>query len=562
VVIISSQFCQQSSGRTFFVTLNGLDTVGGVAGTTNTLCFPETKPDSPSAQSPGPCATIQNALQYARDGDSIQVDTGIYEICSTINVSKLVKITANNSRVILHSWDGSTVFHITTIGAALSTGGSGAPAGSTGVGASPSSSIPNFNQFAQIDGFAIGGATNPGAAAIFLDTDAYTAVTNNVLGGDPLTNPGQKCVNGQPAPNTAATGPIETFGNAESILLNSSDHPFIANNDILGSSIFQFSPQLAAGQSLTGFGVVTTECLGLGADSSDSVTLLNNLIARNTNAGVWLCSDGGGLHQIKSNVVRNNGRGVVLRAIDDTTIDANTITNDYQDGIVIYDASNNNTLTNNIIESNETPGAAGIRLGGFGAGLFPLATTLGTNTLLRNWVDVVITGARNTQLYGNTISADKDRTGILIQVGSQGAQGYTQPEGTYIGVSGQPPNKVISNGQCGSTAGCAIRLDQGVTTGVDATGTVGAAGTPVGPGPTLPPLTSSVSFNNFGLPPGADINTVLWHRPNDPSLGFINTGTNLFAAPPPTVGPTSAPTLTPATPTPVPTVAPNSTPTQ
>ncbi len=378
-----------------------------------------------------------------------------------------------------------------------------------------------------------------------------------MLGGDPLTNPQQTCdpATNLPKPNTAATGPIEIFGNAESILLNSSDHPFIANNDILGAAIFQFSPVLATGQVLTGFGIVTGECLGLGPDVSDSVTIINNLIARNVNAAIWLCSDGGGLHQIKANVVRNNGRGIVLRAIDDTTLDQNQITDDYQDAIVIYDASNNNTLSNNTIESNETPGAAGIRLGGFGAGLFPLATTLSGNTLLRNWVDVVITGARNTQLFGNTITADKNRTGILIQVGSQGAQAYTQPDGTFVGISGQTANKIISNGQCGATSGCAIRLDQGVTSNVDATGTFNPA-TAI-PGPTPPPTTSSVSFNNFGLPPGADINTVLWHRPNDPTLGFINTGTNLIPASP-VAGTTGVvATISPATPSPTPSPTPN-----
>src|SRR5579875_32325 len=548
--VLSSATCGQSAAaaqRTFFVATNGSDTVGGLP---NTQCSPETPTAGfpGSSISSGPCLTIQNALNYARDGDTIQVDTGIYEVCSTINVSKLVKITANGNRVILHSFTGDTVFHVTAVGAAPPSG-PGAPSGSTGVGASPSINVlGGFTQFAQIDGLAIGGATKPGAAAIVLDNDAYTAITNNVIGGDPIANPQFTCTNGKPQPllsNPQNAAP-ETFGNAEGIILANSDHPFIANNDILGAAIFSFSPILATGQVLTGFGIVTQECLGLGPDASDAVTLLNNLITRNVNAGIWLCSDGGGLHQIRSNVLRNNGRGLVLRAIDNTVIDSNTITGDYQDGIVIYDAANNNAITNNTIESHQTPGAAGIRLGDFGGGLFPLATTIGGNTLLRNWVDIVIAGARNTQLYGNTITADRDRTGILLQVGSTGAPAYTQPSGTVIGVAGQPPNKIISNGQCGATAGCAIRLDQGVTVNVDATGSGGASG---GAHP---------SPNNFGLPPGADVNTVLWHKPNDPGLGFINTGSNV-ATPTPTPSSTATPTPTPtATVSPTPTATPSS----
>ena len=507
--------------RTLTVSIGGEDVVNqDPTQPPNTICGPDLPTDVIATPTlPGPCLTIAHALQYARDGDTILVENGIFEICSTIEVTKLVTITAGSgvgpsnpvNKVVLHSFTGTTIFHVTAVGAPVGPGG--------------------LAQHASINGFNIGGAYQPAAAAIYLDNDAYTDVTNNVLGGDPLvSNPlftSNPCVAppaGAPAP---APPPTEIFGNAASIILGNSDHPNIANNSILGTAIFQFSPVLAVGSVLTGFGIVTSECLGLGTDASDGVTIASNLIDRNTNAAIWMCSDGGGLHQIKSNTVRNNGRGMVLRAIADSTLDSNTISNDYQDGIVIYDAASNNTISNDIIESHHTPGSAGIRLGDFGGGLYPLATVLTNNRLLRNWIGIDIAGARNTVGTGNTFTAEDIRTAILVQVGSQGATAFTQPTGTAF-----HQNQIIYNGSCAASQGCAIRLDSFVTVNVDATG------------------------NSFGLSPDADVNTVLWHKANDPSLGLICAGQTGLA--PGSCGP-AAPAAASPTATPSPTPGPSAT---
>jgi parallel beta-helix repeat protein len=536
--------------RTLTVSTAGFDLIA--PGVPNSVCGPDlTAGTAPTPLNPGPCFTIQNALFYARDGDTIVVESGIYEICTTITVDKLVNITAGasstpgNALVILHSFAGQTVFHVTAVG------GSGAPTSLSGASAPASGSTQvgpvGQSTHAAINGLAIGGAFLPAAAAIFLDNDGYTDVTNNVLGGEPLHNPaftGVPCVpNSNPLPSgfPASAPPgftlvpptpmakSEIFGNATNVILSNSDHPNISNNSILGSAIFQFSPVLAVGEVLTGFGIVTSECLGLQADASDSINMTNNLIDRNTNAGVWLCSDGGGLHNIKTNVVRNNGRGIVLRAIEDSTLDSNTVSNNFQDGIIVYDASTNNTISNNTIESHRTPGAAGIRIGDFGGGLYPLLTTLTGNKLLRNWIGLDIAGARSTIGTNNIITAEDIRTAVFIQVGSQGAPTITQPQGTVLHL-----NQIFFNGGCVSFQGCAIRLDNFVTVNVDAT------------------------QNNFGLPVDADVNTVLWHKPNDPTLGLISAGQpNQGAGPSPaatgTPFPCTGPNVPPgctATPTP------------
>ncbi|HEY7295357.1 MAG TPA: right-handed parallel beta-helix repeat-containing protein [Dehalococcoidia bacterium] len=517
------QTCPAASvlSRTLTVSTFGFDFIS--AGVPNSVCGPDLPTGAlPSTALPGPCLTIANALFYARDGDTILVEAGIYEVCNTIDVTKLVRITANGNKVILHSFLGTTVFHVTAVGASVG------PA-----------SISNH---AAIDGFAIGGAFQPAAAAIMLDADAFTDVTNNVLGGQTLNNPaftGAPCPPvGQPLPTGLKTptpvAKAQVFGNAAGIILSNSDHPNISNNSILGSSIFQFAPVLTTGNVLTGFGIVTAECLGLGSDASDGLTLSANLIDRNVNAALWLCSDGGGLHQIKGNAVRNNGRGVVLRGIADSLIDSNVISDDYQDAVVLYDASENNTISNNTIESSRTPGAAGIRLGGFGAALQPLATTVSGNKLLRNWIGLVVAGARNTVVTGNTITAEDIRTAVLLQVGSVGAIATTQPGGTQL-----HQNQIIYNGGCAATQGCAIRLDSYVSVDVDASG------------------------NSFGLPPDTDVNSVLWHKPNDPSLGFIRADQTIppIGNAPPGAAATPTPFFTPGPPTtPTPTATASSTP--
>jgi parallel beta-helix repeat protein len=435
-----------------------------------------------------------------------------------------------SSKVLLHSFSGQPVFHVTAAGAAgitsgtTTSGGSsvtpasgalgaGTTVGATGVSVTTNATAPatgvgpaSVSQFAVINGFAIGGALLPGAAGIFLDNDGYTAVTNNVLGGADVTNPaytGAPCAAGTTKPLPPGQGftppapvaKVEPFGNAAGVLLQNSDHPNIVNNDIRGSGRFAFAPVLGPAV-LGGFGVVTTECLGLGPDVSDGVTLANNLVEGNANAGVWLCSDGGGLHSISTNVLRNNGRGVLLRAISNSTVASNTISNDTQDGIVLYDVASNNTLSNNTVESHRTPGSAGIRVGGFGAVYYPLATTVTGNRLLRNWVGVTLSGAQNTLVQSNTITAEALRTAVLVQVGSATGAALTQPSGTVL-----RQNALVSNGGCTASAGCAIRLDGGVTVDVDAT-----------------------QQTSYGIPPTTDVNVVLWHKPNDPSLGFISTG--------------------------------------
>src|SRR5205814_4147371 len=140
VPIGGPQTCGVAGGfGLMFVSPTGHDFVA--PGVPNTLCAPNTLlPGAPpTPQVPGPCLTIDHAMQFEIDGGTIYVNFGYYEICHTIEVNKLVRITTRSDALagstsfgasgtstakagftingaVLHSFTGDTVFHVTAVG--------------------------------------------------------------------------------------------------------------------------------------------------------------------------------------------------------------------------------------------------------------------------------------------------------------------------------------------------------------------------------------------------------------------------------------------------------------
>jgi Right handed beta helix region len=359
-------------------------------------------------------------------------------------------------------------------------------------------------------GLTVGNAASPGApAGVVLDNDSYTEIAKNVIGG-------------------------EDTPNAIGILLRSSDHPIIHDNTIQGSTLFPYLTVLGIGPTTGGFGIVTAECLGA-QNHSNGVQMINNLMAKNVNAGVWLCGDGTGGFFIQGNTVRGNGRGMVLLDAVDTYIAANTIGDNIYDGIDLIETSERNYITQNVIESQQQNLSAGILLAGNGS-LFPKGNQLNQNLIRRNTVDVMVIGAQGTKFINNSITAVGNNTGVLFMLGNA------------IFNSGQPidtgflSNALQANGNCSAIAGCAIRLAPGVTTPIDASG-----------------------GNDFGVTDIPAIQQQIWDHGRDPSLGIVYVGAGL-PTPTPIPGilgfptPTSTPTPTPAPSTPPPSTPQPSTP--
>src|SRR5579885_981241 len=369
--VISSQTCGGAGGTNVILTVDprGNDFLDAAQTIPNTLCT-STLPTGgiPTPANPGPCATVENAVRYAPPGSFVVVDGGFYEVCHTIEITKPIYITSripsqtstNGGRTyfaptpgsdafmlpVLHSFYGQTIFHVTAVGMPDETNPT--ITGNTINDNLPPNSRLQPSGHVAIDGLTLGGAFQAGNAAIFLDNDGYTSISNNIIGGDVFNNAaftGAPCT--QPTPFPPATfnpPPVarqETMGNSVGILLSSSNHPNIFANNIQGNAQFRFSPTLASGDVKSGFGITSTECIGAGADATNAATIAVNAISRNVNAGIWLCSDGGGGHLISNNTVSNNGRGIVLRAITGTLLDTNIVSDDYEDGIVVYDAASN-----------------------------------------------------------------------------------------------------------------------------------------------------------------------------------------------------------------------------
>jgi parallel beta-helix repeat protein len=349
-------------------------------------------------------------------------------------------------------------------------------------------------------GLTVGNAASPGApAGIVLDNDSYTEIAKNIIGGEDLPN-------------------------AIGILLRSSDHPIIHDNTIQGSTLFPYMTVLGIGPTTGGFGIVTAECLGA-QNHSNGVQMINNLMTKNVNAGIWLCGDGTGGFLIEGNTVRGNGRGMVLLDAVDTFISGNTIGDNTYDGLDLIETSERNYITQNVIESQQQNLSAGILLAGNGS-LFPKGNQLNQNLIRRNTVDVMVIGAQGTKFINNSITAVGNNTGVLFMLGNA------------IYNSGQPidtgflSNALQANGNCSALAGCAIRLAPGVTTPIDASGS-----------------------NDFGVTDIPAIQQQIWDHGRDPALGIVYVGAGL-PTPTPVPGilgfptPTSTPTPTPSTPAP------------
>lgn len=356
--------------------------------------------------------------------------------------------------------------------------------------------------------------TEPADAAFRLVNDSFTEIVNNIIGAEdlPLNN---------------------------GIVLANSDHANIRDNTIQGNSRFRFVPVFTVGKTQTGFGIVTIECLGGGGiDVSDSVSITNNVFTNLWLAGVWMCSDGGGEHLIRANTFRGNHRGLVLKDITNSTIQDNVLVDDRSDGIILYGASLRNRLVNNRVESHVSVDAAGIRIGWVADPLAPLDNRLENNRLARDTIGVHIFGARSTRLINNEIKISGSRTAILITPSSAPGDPGTQPYDTEI-----TGNVLIFQGACGRVLGCAIRL-LGTSVNVIATD------------------------NEWGYRRSTDVEGVIYHRADDPTLGQVifqpfraqidtptptpsATATATATSPPGTIGnsnsfapPTPAPTTT------------------
>ena len=419
----------------------------------------------------GPCKTIQHAIDITRDRDLVVVTSQEpIQLSTAIRVPDLIGVVAagfapticqnvvcsgrrfslehcqdiaGGSKVVLDSANGGPVIDVTAAG------------------------MPSLH--ALIAGFILGGTTSfdsPGA--ITLDHDAFTEVACNIIGQEDLPN---------------------VIG----ILTRGSEHAWIHDNTVHGSSQFPISVTLGPTPPVGGLGLVTDECLG-GDTRTDQLDIESNLFAFNSNAGIWICSDGSGGHLMDGNNIRSNGRGVVLLSTADTTLRDNYIGDNYFDGVDILDGSQDNLLEGNEIESQEGTSSTGVLLQGSGV-VFPLGNTLRGNAIRRNRVDVLIAGARGTQLTGNSITAIGDRTAVLLAIGNisgSGGPDFGQPTGTML-----RSNKLYDDGVCTALQGCAIRLLPGVDVPIDA------------------------GSNDFGVDTPPEIQAVLWDQGQDAELGPV-----------------------------------------
>lgn len=352
------------------------------------------------------CRTLTRALQVARDGDTIELLAGTYNVDQTIRVNKLVTIQPNSgAKVEIRARAGIVLFEVTAQGG------------------------PGLRVI--IRNLTVGGNYQEGSSkAIFsLASDSYTEIANNIIGGVDI--------------------PINN-----GVVIANSFRPNIHDNTFQGATRSPFSPVLIVGTTVSGFGVASAECLlGAGATVSSNVQLMNNTFVGLWTAGVWLCSDGAGEHRIGTNVFRNYWRGIVLKDVTNTEVFDNTLAGGLSDGIIVYGASINNRIGRNQVESHVGVGAAGIRIGWVADPVMPSNNRVEENRILRNTIGIHVFGARSTRIARNVIKGTGVRTGVLLTPSTYLADPGTQPKDTEI-----LENEIVFLGPCTPVLGCSIRL--------------------------------------------------------------------------------------------------------
>jgi len=499
--------CSGSSAVTSLDKFTYTTTGGGGSGNAlfngSTFFVSTTGSDNNPCSSTLPCATISAAVNQTRDGDLVVVLSGTYDVAAPIEVPDLIAIeaastTATTAPLTNLSITGSTALGGSTSGTCIGQG-SGTKTILRSANGEPIFHVTAVgfpDRAAAIFGFILGGTTdfaNPGA--VQLDGASYAQVLCNTIGQEDLPN---------------------VIG----VLLKDADNVAVHDNTIHGSTQFPISPVLGPTPPVGGFGVVTSECLGDGHSNDDQV--FSNLLAYNSNAGVFFCSDGAGGHLIVNNTVRNNGRGIVLRDVNDSVVAANAVQDNYYDGIEVLATSSDNIITNNSIEGQDGPNSTGALLEGDGL-LFPLDNVFVANFFRRNNDNIMVVGARRTligvdktvinslegtigpagHIYlvtkGNVMSADGNRTDIVLSLGNpsggslnSASPSFGQPSDTIIS-----QNTILSNGPCNANDGCAIRLTAGVTINIAATG------------------------NEWGVTGPDEIRAMMWDKSRDAALGQV-----------------------------------------
>lgn len=415
-----------------------------------------------------PC-TLDRAILLARDADTVTLlpgTTGVYAITHTFVINKLITIQPDGSnKVILKSINGVVIFDVTA---------QGGPnlhvtiRNFTMGGCTPTPATPTPVPTATPTPTPVCTTSISAQAAIRLIDDNYTEIAGNIIGAEDL--------------------PI-----SNGIILSNSDHPNIHDNTIQGNSRFVFTPVLIVGQNQTGFGIVTLECFGgTPAGVSDSVTIHSNLFTNQWLAGIWMCSDGAGEHSIDNNTFRNNWRGVALKDVTNSTVSNNTLTDEKSDGIILYGASLRNTVNANRVESHIAASAVGIRIGWIADPIVPLSNNVTNNQLIRDTIGIHVFGARTTVIQGNQIKLSGARTAILVTPSTALGDPGTQPRDTEI----TGGNVIVFIGGCSPVIGCGLRLV----------------------GVTVPVLATD---NDWGLRRPADVEGVIWHGVDDPTLGLV-----------------------------------------
>lgn len=264
-------------------------------------------------------STIQAAINAASDGDTIYVDSGMYQENVVVNKTGLIFIGNDTGAgmPVVDAMQADHAFNITADGVTL-------------------------------DWFNVTNATGSGMSGFFLNSN-NTKILNNTANlnryGIYLDSSSNNTLTNNNANDNTDTG----------IRMISSGDNTLNNNNASSNAATDIYLYDSSNNTLTGNIVRGSGGLGIHIESSSNNTLISNIASNNMATGILLDSSSNSM--LTSNTVTNNAQhGIYLQASSNSNVAGNAVNLNTLNGIRLSSSSNNNTLVNNTVNDNSDIG--------------------------------------------------------------------------------------------------------------------------------------------------------------------------------------------------------------
>ncbi|AGB05273.1 parallel beta-helix repeat (two copies) [Aciduliprofundum sp. MAR08-339] len=261
--------------------------------------------------------------------------------------------------------------------------------------------------------------------------------SNITIASNTIYNNSQDGIDLESSSNNVLTNNI-IYKNGNGIYLGPSSSITITNNTIYNNSRDGIYLCYSSSNTVTSNTIYNNSGAGIYLPDSSSNTLANNTIYNNPADGIYLWYSSS--NTLANNTIYNNSDSIFLCCSSSNTITSNTIYNNPADGIYLEDSSKN-VLTNNIIYKNWN----GIYLDSSNSITITWSNTITSNTIYNNSEDGIrLWDSISNTLASNTIYNNDDGIYLYSSISNTLASNtiYNNDDGIYLVDSS---NNVLTN---------------------------------------------------------------------------------------------------------------------